>query len=212
MDGGGAYNPRTVEEVYRDFKGRRSGMIKALTSDVQEFYRLCDPEKENLCLYGRPDEHWEVNLPAEEVPPELPEPVLGINFARDGMQEKDWLSLVAVHSHRGLPGREVTFRHNGAEHTKKAAIGPYLPCTLGRWLKTGGGDSPLPFPIGARACAVHVVTLEGIMFHGKEWDFNERYPRLIPRTYLEAKWKPWPRRSSHDREDPRSQRRFGGSQ
>jgi hypothetical protein len=37
-------------------------------------------------------------LPAEEVPPELPEPALGINFARDGMQEKDWLSMVAVHS------------------------------------------------------------------------------------------------------------------
>lgn len=55
-------------------------------------------EKENLCLYGFPNEHWEVNLPAEEVPPELPEPALGINFARDGMQEKDWLSLVAVHS------------------------------------------------------------------------------------------------------------------
>lgn len=49
-------------------------------------------------MYGFPSEHWEVNLPAEEVPPELPEPVLGINFARDGMQEKDWLSLVAVHS------------------------------------------------------------------------------------------------------------------
>ncbi|KAF3603493.1 hypothetical protein F2Q69_00034449 [Brassica cretica] len=48
MDGGGgdgggaAYNPHTVEEVYRDFKGRRNGMIKALTTDVQEFYRLCD--------------------------------------------------------------------------------------------------------------------------------------------------------------------------
>ncbi|XP_010493880.1 PREDICTED: PHD finger protein ALFIN-LIKE 4 [Camelina sativa] len=99
MDAGGAaYNPRTVEEVFRDFKGRRAGMIKALTTDVQEFYRLCDPEKENLCLYGHPNEHWEVNLPAEEVPPELPEPVLGINFARDGMAEKDWLSLVAVHS------------------------------------------------------------------------------------------------------------------
>nr|DAD38798.1 TPA_asm: hypothetical protein HUJ06_013120 [Nelumbo nucifera] len=55
-------------------------------------------EKENLCLYGFPNETWEVNLPAEEVPPELPEPALGINFARDGMQEKDWLSLVAVHS------------------------------------------------------------------------------------------------------------------
>jgi len=55
-------------------------------------------EKENLCLYGHPNESWEVNLPAEEVPPELPEPALGINFARDGMQRKDWLSLVAVHS------------------------------------------------------------------------------------------------------------------
>lgn len=32
------------------------------------------------------------------MPPELPEPALGINFARDGMQEKDWLSMVAVHS------------------------------------------------------------------------------------------------------------------
>jgi len=98
MDGGAQYNPRTVEEVFRDFKGRRAGMIKALTSDVEEFYQQCDPEKENLCLYGFPSEQWEVNLPAEEVPPELPEPALGINFARDGMQEKDWLSLVAVHS------------------------------------------------------------------------------------------------------------------
>lgn len=51
-----------------------------------------------MCLYGHPDESWEVTLPAEEVPPELPEPALGINFARDGMNRKDWLSLIAVHS------------------------------------------------------------------------------------------------------------------
>ncbi|KAH7565544.1 hypothetical protein JRO89_XS09G0225500 [Xanthoceras sorbifolium] len=45
MDGGvGAqYNPRTVEEVFRDFKGRRAGMIKALTTDVEDFYQQCDP-------------------------------------------------------------------------------------------------------------------------------------------------------------------------
>nr|ATU47227.1 alfin 1-like protein [Atriplex hortensis] len=98
MDIGAQYNPRTVEEVFRDFKGRRAGLIKALTTDVEDFYQQCDPEKENLCLYGFPSEQWEVNLPAEEVPPELPEPALGINFARDGMQEKDWLALVAVHS------------------------------------------------------------------------------------------------------------------
>ena len=58
----------------------------------------CDPDKENLCLHGLPNENWEVTLPAEQVRPELPEPALGINFARDGMQEKDWLSLVAVRS------------------------------------------------------------------------------------------------------------------
>ncbi|CAH2072275.1 unnamed protein product [Thlaspi arvense] len=99
MEGGAAhYNPRTVEEVFRDFKARRAGIVRALTTDVEEFFQQCDPEKENLCLYGFPNEQWEVNLPAEEVPPELPEPALGINFARDGMQEKDWLSLVAVHS------------------------------------------------------------------------------------------------------------------
>ncbi|KAL2229134.1 PHD finger protein ALFIN-LIKE 4 [Sesamum indicum] len=98
MDVGAHNNPRTVEEVFRDFKGRRNALIKALTTDVEEFFQQCDPEKENLCLYGFPNEQWEVNLPAEEVPPELPEPALGINFARDGMQEKDWLALVAVHS------------------------------------------------------------------------------------------------------------------
>lgn len=32
MDGGAQYNPRTVEDVFRDFKGRRTGMIKALTT------------------------------------------------------------------------------------------------------------------------------------------------------------------------------------
>ncbi|MQL76185.1 hypothetical protein Taro_008585 [Colocasia esculenta] len=94
----GQYNPRTAEEVFKDFRGRRAGLIKALTTDVEKFYQQCDPEKENLCLYGLPNETWEVTLPAEEVPPELPEPALGINFARDGMDDKDWLALVAVHS------------------------------------------------------------------------------------------------------------------
>lgn len=63
-----------------------------------------------------------------------------------------------------------------------------------------------------KACAIHVVTREGIVYDGKEWDFEERYPRLIPRKYLEAKWKPWPRRSSRGRGAPGSQRGSGGSQ
>ncbi|MFQ6649089.1 hypothetical protein Gotur_022142 [Gossypium turneri] len=164
-------SPRTVEEIFKDYSARRSGLVRALTYDVDDFYSQCDPgkllliffvfnrsdsilnrgvpfasacdfpllfqvsdlrrsldfnlyreflfrsflcqlfdldaelfsfclfdHKENLCLYGHPNEAWEVALPAEEVPPELPEPALGINFARDGMNRKDWLSLVAVHS------------------------------------------------------------------------------------------------------------------
>jgi hypothetical protein len=30
-------------------------------------------------------------LPAEEVPPEIPEPALGINFAREGMKVGGWV-------------------------------------------------------------------------------------------------------------------------
>ncbi|KAL1205517.1 PHD finger protein ALFIN-LIKE 3 [Cardamine amara subsp. amara] len=117
MEGGAAlYNPRTVEEVFKDFKGRRAAIVKALTTDVQEFYQQCDPEKENLCLYGLPNEEWEVNLPAEEVPPELPEPALGINFARDGLSEKEWLSLVAIHSDAWLLSVSFYFGSRFAFH------------------------------------------------------------------------------------------------
>lgn len=153
-------NPRTVEEIFKDFSARRTGLVRALTSGdnrsppprlprstcspcidltlrsllasspVQK-WRISTPtatqvsetdlppsccvwvrggterirefvclraDKENLCLYGLPNGNWEVGPPAEEVPPEMPEPALGINFARDGMQRRDWLSLVAVHS------------------------------------------------------------------------------------------------------------------
>ena len=51
-----------------------------------------------MCLYGLPNETWAVSVPAEQVPVEVPEPTLGINFVRDTMPEKDWLSLVALHS------------------------------------------------------------------------------------------------------------------
>ncbi|KAI4372926.1 hypothetical protein MLD38_011106 [Melastoma candidum] len=93
-----SWSPRSVEEIFKDYSARRDALVRALVYEVDEFYALCDPEKENLCLYGHANESWEVALPAEEVPPELPEPALGINFARDGMKRKDWLSLVAVHS------------------------------------------------------------------------------------------------------------------
>ena len=77
---------RSVEDVFQDFSGRRAGILAALTVDQERFYTQADPDRENLCLYGNPDSSWEVDLPAEEVPPEMPEPALGINFARDGMQ------------------------------------------------------------------------------------------------------------------------------
>ncbi|WVZ72382.1 hypothetical protein U9M48_020851 [Paspalum notatum var. saurae] len=92
------YPPRSAEDIFKDYRARRSAILRALTHDVEDFYAQCDPEKDNLCLYGYANEAWEVALPAEEVPTELPEPALGINFARDGMNRRDWLALVAVHS------------------------------------------------------------------------------------------------------------------
>lgn len=50
--------------------------------DLDAFYAAADPARDNLCLYGEPDGTWAVGPPSEEVPPELPEPCLGINFAR----------------------------------------------------------------------------------------------------------------------------------
>ncbi|XP_042043685.1 PHD finger protein ALFIN-LIKE 9-like [Salvia splendens] len=98
MDGFGPDYPRTVWEVFGDYNGRRMALIKALTIDAKEFIRQCDPDKANLCLFGLPNGQWKIDLPPEKVPPDLPEPALGINFARDGMQEKDWLAYVAIHS------------------------------------------------------------------------------------------------------------------
>ncbi|BAT78013.1 hypothetical protein LR48_Vigan04g232800 [Vigna angularis] len=95
---GAPSNHPSVQEVFLDFKGRRAAIVKALTIDYEDFFQQCDPGKDDLCLYGFPNEVWQVDLPAEEVPAEIPEPVLGINFARDGMEERDWVCFVAAHS------------------------------------------------------------------------------------------------------------------
>lgn len=106
---------KTPQDVFADWSKRRSGIVTALTSDVDAMYMAADPERENLCLYGNADGSWQVDLPADEVPPEVPEPALGINFARDGMQKRDWLALVAVHSDCWLLA--VAF-YNGARLNK----------------------------------------------------------------------------------------------
>jgi hypothetical protein len=39
--GGPQFDPRTVEAVFRDFKGRRAGLIKALTSGLSFSLNSC---------------------------------------------------------------------------------------------------------------------------------------------------------------------------
>ncbi|GMH41135.1 hypothetical protein BSKO_09045 [Bryopsis sp. KO-2023] len=89
---------RTLYDAFAEYVGRRKAILKALTTDVEHFWQQCDPNQDNLCLYGHPNGSWTVGLPAEEVPTETPEPTLGINYARDGMKRQDWLSLVAIYS------------------------------------------------------------------------------------------------------------------
>ncbi|KAI5074277.1 hypothetical protein GOP47_0010238 [Adiantum capillus-veneris] len=79
----------TVEGIFEGYQGRRHGMLKALITELKKFFDLCDPAHVNLCLYSFPDGEWEVSKPADEIPSELPEPCLGINFSREGMSSKD---------------------------------------------------------------------------------------------------------------------------
>ena len=99
--GGTAGYPDSVEKIYDEFVQRRCGSLRALTSDSDDFFQQCDPESENLCLYGNVDGTWTVGLPAEMVPAEVPEPAVGINFARDGMASRGlWLALgTSAHTH-----------------------------------------------------------------------------------------------------------------
>ncbi|URE44761.1 hypothetical protein MUK42_13538 [Musa troglodytarum] len=101
---------RRAEDLFTDFRGRRAGFVKALTTDFTKFYQQCDPEKGNLCLYAFADETWEVRERPEKVPTEFPELVRGINLARDVTEEKRWLADVACHSDAWL----ISFPCTGA--------------------------------------------------------------------------------------------------
>ncbi|XP_024314563.1 PHD finger protein ALFIN-LIKE 2-like [Brachypodium distachyon] len=94
--------PKTVlfnlEGVFEDFSTRRTALIRALTTDRDEFYGFCNSETEILCLYGHDDGSWEVKPPEPMVPTMLPEPMTGINLCRNDVSRVDWLSIVAIHS------------------------------------------------------------------------------------------------------------------
>ncbi|MCO5596535.1 hypothetical protein L7F22_050600 [Adiantum nelumboides] len=109
----------TVEGIFEAHKGRRHGMLRALITERNKLYQLCDPACENLCLYSFPDGNWKVSKPADEIPSELPEPCIGINFLRDGMDYKDWFSLVSAHSDSWLFA--VTFFYAAAIGTEERA-------------------------------------------------------------------------------------------
>lgn len=51
-----------------------------------------------MCLYGYPDGTWDVQEPCMVLPPNLPEPFVGVSFRRDGTRAIDWLTSVADHS------------------------------------------------------------------------------------------------------------------
>ncbi|KAK4274548.1 hypothetical protein QN277_017751 [Acacia crassicarpa] len=87
-----------VGPVLRDFCARRSALIKALTDDVEQFCAQCDPDEEKLCLYGDSNGRWRVAPPAKDVPPDLPEPVSGINLFRNLKSKDYWLNFVAHRS------------------------------------------------------------------------------------------------------------------
>eukprot|EP00210_Caulerpa_lentillifera_P005307 g5070.t1 len=89
---------RTLYNAFADHVARRRAILRAVTVDAEHLLARCNPNIANVCLYGYPNGTWDVCMPSEEVPSELPEPVLGINYARDGMTREEWLALVAIYS------------------------------------------------------------------------------------------------------------------
>ncbi|KAL2337079.1 hypothetical protein Fmac_011525 [Flemingia macrophylla] len=112
-----ASKPLTVKEIFKDYRARRTALINALTRDADQVYDLCDPERENLCLYGHSDGRWEISLPEEQVPTDIPEPALAINFGREGINRCDWFHLVAMHSDSWL--LSVAFSYGFSLNTNK---------------------------------------------------------------------------------------------
>uniref|UniRef100_A0A0D9UX07 PHD finger protein ALFIN-LIKE n=1 Tax=Leersia perrieri TaxID=77586 RepID=A0A0D9UX07_9ORYZ len=87
----------SIDDIFSDFFARRSAIIRALTEDLQTFVALCDPDLDGMCLYGNSDGTWELAPLPEMVPPDLPEPVLGVNHQRGALQVNDWIAILACH-------------------------------------------------------------------------------------------------------------------
>ncbi|KQJ93108.1 hypothetical protein BRADI_3g02784v3 [Brachypodium distachyon] len=87
---------------------------RCIVHDQDKFFRQCDPDKKALSLYGHESGEWEVMLPTEMLPAELPEPALGINYARDSMNRLHWLSKVAIHADSWLIGVAFYLGQNDA--------------------------------------------------------------------------------------------------
>ncbi|XP_031120362.1 PHD finger protein ALFIN-LIKE 4-like [Ipomoea triloba] len=131
------FNPRSVEEVFLQFKGRRAALLRALTTDFDEVYRLCDPalsDKRKLSLYGHLGERWEVNGAEEVMHAVLPEPLRGINFARDRMEKREWLAMLAHHSDLWLLSVAFNFSsrfgHDKADRNRLFGMINELPTIL----------------------------------------------------------------------------------
>ncbi|KFK24980.1 hypothetical protein AALP_AA8G051000 [Arabis alpina] len=91
-------NDSIVDAIFTNLEGRRLGFIRAFSTDVETLHAASDPEDVNLCLFAYPNGTWEVKEPSSSVPSNLPQPVLGINFSRDGLSRLQWLTQVSIHS------------------------------------------------------------------------------------------------------------------
>ncbi|KAF3679312.1 hypothetical protein FXO37_03916 [Capsicum annuum] len=89
----------TVDGAFENYKGRRKGIIKALTHDVDELRRQCDechvPSK-RPGLYAYPSGRWEIRLPAH-LSEALPHSRLH-KLPKEETDKNAWLAQVAADS------------------------------------------------------------------------------------------------------------------
>ncbi|KAL1826481.1 hypothetical protein ACET3Z_004893 [Daucus carota] len=135
----------TATLLYSHGNAADLGQMFELFVDLASIFNSILLEKEISVSIWVSDERWEVNLPAEEVPRELQDPALGINFARDGMQEKDLMDKWVIKRPRSPSARNQVHIQAQAPTLNSAAddnISPSGSGSLPENLAAGSGSLP----------------------------------------------------------------------
>ena len=99
--------------VFADWRSRRNGVARALTSERQTLRAVCELQCRSApcALHVTANGVWQILPEVQALPSRLPLPSSGINLAFDDLPESEWLHLLALHSDAWLAARAIYMAH-----------------------------------------------------------------------------------------------------